>query len=138
MYSFFERLAYKFRLFMRGRYGMDMLSHFATVCSLIFLVLSSLFGILIFYILGIVLLFLAYYRCFSKNLDKRGRELCAYLKYRDKVRGYINRRKKMFRDRKYYKFFKCKNCGTYSRVPKGKGKIKITCGVCKSTMIKRT
>ena len=138
MQNFLTNLNYKFHTFMRGRYGMDILSHFASICALIFLILSSLFGIGAFYFIALALLFIAYYRCFSKKIDKRGRELCAYLKYKNKVKGYFLRRKKMFDDRKTHKFFKCKHCGTYSRVPRGKGKIKITCSVCKNTMTKRT
>ena len=138
MQNFLARLNYKFHMFMRGRYGMDVLSQASLICAIIFFALDFLFGVRVLYLIGLILLFWAYFRCFSKNLDKRGRELCAYLKYKNRVTAYFSRRKKMFLDRKTHKFFKCKKCGTYSRVPRGKGKIKITCGVCKNTMIKRT
>jgi len=138
MQNFLANLTYRFRVFMRGRYGIDTLSRFLSICSLIFLILSYLFGVPVFYYIAAALLIWAYFRCFSKNLDKRGRELCSFLKLKNRTVAYISRRKKMFADRKTHKFFKCKTCGTYSRVPRGKGKIKITCGVCKNTMTKRT
>ena len=37
-----------------------------------------------------------------------------------------------------YKRFKCPKCGTVCRVPKGRGKIKITCPNCKEQFIKKT
>jgi len=136
--NFLTNLNYKLRIFMRGRYGFDILSRFLSILSLIFLLFSYLFAIRGFYYIAAALLFWAYFRCFSKNLDKRGRELCNFLKIKNRAVAYFSRRKKMFADRKTHKFFKCKTCGTYSRVPRGKGKIKITCGVCKNTMVKTT
>ena len=40
--------------------------------------------------------------------------------------------------KKIYKFYTCSTCGQKVRVPKGKGKIEITCPKCKNTFIKRT
>ena len=40
--------------------------------------------------------------------------------------------------KKIYKFYTCKSCGQKVRVPRGKGKIEITCPKCKATFIKRT
>lgn len=40
--------------------------------------------------------------------------------------------------KKIYKFYTCSSCGQKVRVPKGKGKIEITCPKCKNTFIKRT
>ena len=138
MRNFLANLNYRLRYFMRGRYGLDILSRAAIVFACILLVISSLFGIPILYFLSLIFLFWGYYRCFSRDLDKRGRELCKYLNIKNKTVAKINRRKKMFRERRTHRFFKCPKCSTYSRVPKGKGKIKITCGVCKTEMIKRT
>ena len=38
----------------------------------------------------------------------------------------------MKKDKKNYKYFKCKNCKAQLRVPKGKGKINVTCPKCKT------
>lgn len=136
--NFLENLSYSINRFMRGRYGFDVLSRSAIFIACILLLISSLFSAPILYYLSLVFLFWAYFRCFSRNLDRRGRELCKFLSIKNKFTAKINRRKKMFAQRRTHKFFKCPKCGTYSRVPKGKGKIKITCGVCKNEMIKRT
>lgn len=40
--------------------------------------------------------------------------------------------------KKIYKFYTCSSCGQKVRVPRGKGKIEITCPKCRNTFIKRT
>ena len=35
----------------------------------------------------------------------------------------------VFRD-KEHRYFRCPNCGQYLRVPRGKGKINVTCRNC--------
>ncbi len=41
-------------------------------------------------------------------------------------------------DKKYYKYFNCPNCNQKVRVPKGKGKIEITCPKCRTSFIRKT
>ena len=43
-----------------------------------------------------------------------------------------------YQDRKYFKFFKCPACRQKIRVPRGKGKIEITCPRCGDRFIKKT
>ena len=40
--------------------------------------------------------------------------------------------------RKEYNIFKCKSCGRKVRVPRGKGKIEVTCPICGNKKICRT
>ena len=40
--------------------------------------------------------------------------------------------------RKKFRFFSCPNCRARVRVPKGKGKIIITCPMCRKEFIKKT
>ena len=54
-----------------------------------------------------------------------------FLKKTSKLRAWFKFCRTRYSDRKVYKYVKCPNCKNYSRVPKGKGKIKITCRVCK-------
>ena len=42
------------------------------------------------------------------------------------------------RDRKTHRYYKCKSCKTVMRVPKGRGKIEITCPKCRMKVIKKT
>lgn len=42
--------------------------------------------------------------------------------------------KKMWKERKTSRFLKCPNCGQILSVPKGKGRIRVTCPKCRTKM----
>ena len=66
------------------------------------------------------------FRLFSKNLYARRRENAWFLTHLwQPVRDALSRA----RD-KEHKYFACPNCHTVCRVPRGKGKIIITCPKC--------
>ena len=48
----------------------------------------------------------------------------------------LNKQKHL--NRKTHLYFKCNNCKANLRVPKGKGKIEVTCPKCKFKMIKHS
>ena len=57
--------------------------------------------------------------------------------YLDRWKNKYAAWKDRFSQRKSYRFFKCPGCGTYIRVPKGKGKIHIKCR-CGYTLYRKT
>ena len=78
---------------------------------------------------GIITL-LALFRMFSRNLEKRRAENA---KFMEKVWWPISRRmagKRQQRMDKEHCYFTCPGCGAVCRVPKGKGRIVITCPRC--------
>lgn len=127
-----------FRRFMIGRYGMDQLSNAMLVLSIILLVISLLFGSGIINSLAMAVLILCYARMFSKNIDKRRQENMKFMKWwypkSVKLNQYMNRLKSS----KTYRYYKCPKCGQSLRVPKGKGRIIITCPKCHNEFSKTT
>lgn len=133
----------KFKKFMAGRYGLDQLSNGLNVLFFI-MVLIGLFSknTLVLY-LSLIPLFYNYFRIFSKNFSKRYNENRIYTnmmsplynlidKLKDKFnRMKLNLQKKKKRDKTKYKYYHCKNCGQELRIPRGKGKVIITCPICK-------
>lgn len=125
----------KLQKFMQGRYGADALYRTqllaAVVCSLVavFLrertALSSLFSAA-----SMVLIWWAIFRALSRKIEKRYLENLYYLEWLGSVRRHIRFRKVKHCQRKDYKFFVCPTCRTNLRVPKGKGKVNITCSKC--------
>ena len=73
----------------------------------------------------------AYFRILSKKVYKRTQENKKYL-------GAINMTKTRWKQRKTHKFYRCPKCKTWLRVPKGRGKITITCVKCSTKFDKRT
>lgn len=126
---------------MRGRYGVDHLGRFLTTASLILLFVSlivgSTAGRLLWY-LAIASLVFAYYRVFSKNISKRYRENTQYLELKNRLFSWHSKNVTRFKQRKTNRFFRCPNCGITLRVPRGKGKIRVTCPRCKNRFVKKT
>ena len=131
----------KMSQFLYGRYGVDQLSKFLLIITLILCVVSifspmrigSFISTLVF-----ILIIYTYYRMLSKNIYKRASENEKYLKITSKWRKKINTEKKISSQRKYYRFYKCPGCGQKIRVPKGHGKIQIRCPKCDEKFIKKS
>ena len=128
----------KLTTFMYGRYGMDQLGKVLIYASLIFLVLSMIFRLNLFYFIDLLGLIYGYFRMFSKRVDKRYQENQKFMNWRYKMVCKISQFKSRMADRKTHRIFKCPNCSQKIRVPKGKGKICIKCPKCRIEFIKKT
>ena len=131
-----QRLRLMIQRFAYGRYGNDKLNILMFIVALAFYIMSLIFARVIFALIGFVILILCYFRMFSKNCQKRREELEKYLKIRTKIKMWFKLQKDKWRDRKTHKYFKCENCGKILRVPKGRGKIAVTCPGCKHETVK--
>jgi len=77
------------------------------------------------------LLFLApIFRVFSKNIDKREDENTNYCKKRKGVVEWFKIMYKRISEIKTHRYYKCKNCDSYIRVPYKKGEHTIDCPKC--------
>ena len=132
--SFRDRMAN----WMSGRNGMDDLARFESGFVVALLVISLFSRWNILYLLALAVMIHMYFRMFSKNVSKRYEENQKYLNFRYQAVVWWNRKKKHFEQRKTYRFFHCPNCKQEVRVPKGHGKICITCPKCRTEFIKRT
>lgn len=128
----------KFMRFMRGRRGMDELGQFLLILSVLTMVITSMTGSGIFGTITIMLLGYTYYRFLSKNVTKRFGENQKFLNDWLRFRFWLQSRKMRLSMRKTHKYYRCKGCGKTVRVPKGKGKICITCPVCGHEFVKKT
>lgn len=117
--------------FMQGRYGVDALTKFMLYVAIGLMVIGLVFRNGIFNSLAMLLLILGYFRMFSKNIQKRYAENMKYYKIRNQITGF-------FKVRKTHHIYKCPSCKQKIRIPKGKGKIEITCPKCKNHFIKRS
>lgn len=128
----------KMQQFMYGRYGNDQLSRVYLGITLVLLVLSLFTHWTIFYIAGIVLLIYCYYRMFSKNITKMSAQNQKYLNFRYGLAVKRQKVKTRMQQRRVYHFYKCPQCKQKVRVPKGHGKICITCPKCRAEFIRKS
>ena len=128
----------KFMRFMAGRYGADQLSRFLMFAAIALVVVNIFLRSGILWLLGVAALVCVYFRMFSRNYDKRRRENERFLqlKYRltGGARNWLDRRKQ----RRDYAFFRCPSCRAMLRVPRGKGKIRVTCRKCGNAFERKT
>lgn len=124
--------------FMMGRYGADEFSRFLLVVSLVFLVINMFVRNGWFYLLAIAVLAYSYYRILSKNHSKRYRENAKYLDYKSRFMRIFNREKSYMNQRKTHHIYTCRNCRQKIRIPRGKGKIEVTCPKCGYRFVKRS
>lgn len=128
----------RFANWMSGRNGMDELARFESGLVLVLLIISLFSRLGLLYIVALAVMIHMYYRMFSKNVSKRYEENQKFLNLRYNSTVEWNKKKKHFAQRKTYCFFKCPQCKQEVRVPRGHGKICITCPRCRTEFIKRT
>ena len=128
--QFSAKLTAALRNFMVGRYGTDRLNMVILCAGLV----SSLLSVwikaapfnLIFWALSYGLMIWAIARSLSRNTYKRYQENRKFLQIFDRLKD---------RDHRY---FDCPKCRQMVRVPRGKGKISITCPRCREKFVKKT
>lgn len=126
--SFFRNLRYKFNQFMMGRYGSDKLNMALLITSVALSIIGAVIPWLklVFVVISYGLMIWAIYRMFSRKTYKRYQENRKFLQLFERIRD------------KEHRYFDCPRCRQQVRVPRGKGKISITCPKCREKFIKKT
>ena len=132
--SWLRNLGAKFsagmRRFMMGRYGTDKLNMVILGAGLIACLISMFIRYapvnLLLTVISYVFMGWAIFRTLSRNTYKRYQENRKYLMLLQK-----------FKD-KEHRYFDCPRCRQQVRVPRGKGKIAITCPKCREKFIRKT
>ena len=133
-----KQLAQKLQQFMVGRYGNDEFTLFLSIAGLILGLLANFKYLGFLYYIGAILIFFSLFRTLSKNYNARRKELNWYLLWSAKPKAEIKLLINRIQERETHKYFKCKKCKAVLRVPKGRGKIEITCPKCRAKVIIKT
>ena len=128
----------KIMRFMYGRYGVDTLNKFLVGMALLTFLLSRFLDSSVVYTLAVVLLTYSYFRMLSKNIYKRAAENQKFLQHTAKIRNKFHNLKATLVQLQSFHIYKCPTCRQKIRIPRGKGKIEITCPRCRSKFIKRS
>ena len=128
--QFSAKLSAALRNFMAGRYGTDRLNMVilcaGLVASLLSVWIKAVPFNLFFWALSYGLMIWAICRSLSRNTYKRYQENRKFLQIFDRLK-----------DREH-RYFDCPKCRQMVRVPRGKGKIAITCPRCREKFVKKT
>ena len=128
--QFTAKLSALLRNFMVGRYGTDRLNmvilSIGLVASLLSVVIHFAPVNLVLFLLSYGMMFWAIFRTLSRNTYKRYQENRKFLQLTGRLK-----------DREH-RYFDCPKCRQMVRVPRGKGKISITCPRCREKFVKKT
>lgn len=116
--------------FMYGRYGNDQLNVFLMALYLLLdVVFMFLIRLELLYMISWVLVFIVLFRLLSRNIEQRQRENARFMRAAGPFLSWLHLRRNIRRDKEHV-YFRCPNCGQQLRVPRGKGKITVTCRSC--------
>ncbi len=115
----------------RGRHGLDDLGKMLIGLSLVLYILGIALQSEFIFSVSLMVLIFSLYRIFSRQHWDRDEENRKYM-------SYIKLWKLRYKYRQNARIYMCKRCGKYIRVPKGKGKIQVTCKVCGDKTMRRT
>lgn len=145
--------------FMNGRRGVDELTTALGALSMVLALIGSIFSLSPLGWIALIIVAVALFRAFSTNIAAREREndmfrdLTAKLPFGQGGASHasagarggssdFDRKKrtaqKMWENRKTTLYFKCKNCGQILSVPRGKGRIRVTCPRCGTKVEKKS
>lgn len=120
--------------FMQGRYGADKFSQFITIVALVLLVINIFLRVPVIGFICLALLVYTYFRMFSKNISARYKENQKYMQ----ITGGIRQKFKNVGQLGKYHIYKCPSCSQKIRIPRGKGKIEVTCPKCRTKFVKKS
>lgn len=140
-----------YRPFNSNHSGADELSVTLIVVGILLILAYPIFTLdyvrMIFIAAGVILIVLALMRSLSTNVAKRRHENDTFLsifggtgsderrREKEEKKARKQRRKE---NEKIYAYFFCPKCRKELRVPRGKGKIKITCPNCGEQFVRKT
>lgn len=128
----------RFRRFMAGRYGTDALNQFLSIVSIVLLLVALLSRVNLFTWVGMGVLIWCYYRTFSRNIPKRTEENYKFYTLKQQLEGKVRSLKEQWANRKLYRYYRCPQCRQKLRVPRGRGRIQISCPRCGTQFIKKS
>lgn len=132
--------AWKYRMaqWMMGRYGIDELMQALMIVACLLTVVNFFAHSGILSVLSLALMVFAIFRCYSRNFPARRKELDRYLRVMEKPKAWWRLTNRRYENRKTTLYFKCRGCGAMLNVPKGKGKMRITCPKCGTVVEKKS
>ena len=128
--NFLSRIVLSIRRFMAGRYGTDPLNMAILMAGVVVSVIGAFFRMplvnLLLTAVAYGLMIWAIMRMLSRDTYKRYQENRKFLQFFDRLKD------------KEHRHFECPKCRQMVRVPRGKGKIAITCPRCREKFIRKT
>ena len=119
-----------FRQFMVGRRGPDALAAAAVTLALVLSLVNMFAKASWISLVGGALVVYAVWRMLSRDVATRAREDDAFMRRIAPLRRFASNPKAAVAEARQYRHATCPSCGQGVRVPRGKGKLRVTCPRC--------
>lgn len=120
---------------MQGRHGNDGLNIALMVFYLLLSLVSQIARLPLLGYIATAFVVFVFFRMLSRDNVRRNRENAWFMGIFNKVKKVFTVRYSRFKDKDHC-YFNCPKCRRVLRVPKGRGKISITCPSCRHEFIK--
>lgn len=116
---------------MRGRYGADELGNLLDFIAFILLIIDIFVHQTWLLLVALALVVYVGWRMMSKNIEARRNENEFFLDHAGPLKAWLRNPQAAAQEARTYKHAVCPNCGQKVRVPRGKGRLRVTCPKCK-------
>ena len=114
----------------QGRNGADNLSNACANVAILIVVIDLFARTWWLSLLALILLGYSWFRISSKNIAARRKENAAFTKQCAPAVPWLVNPIAAAKEGKDYKHLSCPSCGQRVRIPRGKGKVRVTCPKC--------
>lgn len=128
--SVWEQFKIRLIRFMSGRYGMDALSRALMAAGLSCLVLAFIPALRLLTLPAYALLIWMIFRTYSRNHAKRRAENAWFLAKTKPLASKAKQAVKRLKNSKQFHYYRCPECKTLLKLPRGVGEVTITCRGC--------
>ena len=123
---------------MAGRYGMDQFNRFLSTAAMVLVIINLFVRSTLLWFLALAILVYCYVRMLSRSLEKRRAENERYLQIKYRLTNGLRNWRDRQKQKKDYCFFRCPACKAMLRVPRGAGRIRVTCRKCGNAFERKT
>ena len=115
---------------MQGRNGLDELGTCSLWIAFIFIIINIFAHSMVLSLIAVAFMAYTWFRMSSKKIADRADENQHFLSIVGPLGQWLRNPMAAFTEAHTYKHFQCPNCGQHVRVPRGKGKVRVTCPKC--------
>ena len=129
----------KIKNYLQKVYGVDFLSKTMIIVALILSLINLKFKNRVIEVITMILImYFGIFRVFSVNKDQRMVENQKFAKAVKPMTDFFEKYKIRALNSKDKKYIKCPNCKKEMKIPRNKGKIKVTCPHCGHKFVKKS
>ena len=128
----------RFERLMAGRYGTDQLSQFLLGAGVVIMIINLFLRLPFLNALVLADFVWIYVRMFSRNFARQSAQNARFLNLKSRFLSNFRDIPGTVRQMRTYHIYRCPQCRQKIRIPRGRGRICITCPKCRHEFIRKS